>query len=497
MIQPLFPQVHKAVNEMMQTISNMPDARLYQLLAPMQSGKTQFIIEMYLRFKQEFPNCMGLYIVGHNHKDFIDQNFTRLEYLITKDCYCLTLSERRQSKINGRPLKSFINDPILIFFDENHFADGIEQTIDRFLKTNKLYANKNVYLVCVSATPFSSVAQADETTVMYDSMLMPTYKSVSMMLKRGDIFEASPILKKEKDKFRIIDDSPAYKAMKDVILKKDHGYIILRTSKKAEADYLIKELTKRFPKKVHVRHWNQSKQMSSPGDFFNAYCPDNITIVIVQQKARMGNTIPTKFVHMVYDYSPNASIATIAQGLLGRCCGHGKINDQVKVFTHLKQAEAYSLFENGLFEDFYAFVDEHQLKTSQRSEVELTTGITFATEVLESKSLDRNIIVKQVRDHLGAKFGENPMFDDSMVVHRLSKNKMEKEGIWYQNIIDNPLNDAGRKKLSRHPKKVSVLVDDRRMPCRVFAAFRYESNKPTIGLIPKPTSIYNNIEANE
>jgi hypothetical protein len=36
-----------------------------------------------------------------------------------------------------------------------------------------------------------------------------------------------------------------------------------------------------------------------------------------------------------------------------------------------------------------------------------------------------------------------------MVVRLLSKNKIEKEGIWYRDIIDNPLNAAGIKKLSR------------------------------------------------
>ena len=150
MNKPIYPQVEKAVNEMMQKISESPDARFYQLLAAMQSGKTQFIIEMYLKFKEEFPNAMGLYIVGHNHKDFIEQNFTRLEHLENHDLYCLTLRERRQSKIKGRPLKSYTNDPVILFYDENHFAEKIEQTIDCFLKANGLYPNKNVFIIGVS-----------------------------------------------------------------------------------------------------------------------------------------------------------------------------------------------------------------------------------------------------------------------------------------------------------------------------------------------------------
>ena len=486
----LFAQVTKAVNEMMGMILNRPDERFYLLMAPMQSGKTQFIQDMYCKFREHYPNCMGLYVVAHNHKDFIDQNFTRLEHLSSIDLHCLTLRERRLGRVKNRPLKSFTNDPLVIFFDENHFGDGVSQTIDNWLKFNKLYPAKNVYLIGVSATPFSSVLRAVNTTVMYDSALMPTYKSVTAMLNRGDIEEATPILKKVKNKMVVIEEAPAFKYLENIINTKDNGYIILRIPKKEDAQFLEKDLIKRFGKKVFIRHWNQTHQILSPNEFFSVYRKNVITIVIVQQKARMGNTIPSRFAHMVYDYSPSSAVATVSQGLEGRMCGHGKINDQVKIFAHIKQATAYSLFEQGKFEEFYEYMSIHGLKASQRSLVATSTGQEIVTEIITSLTSDRSTVRTQVKNHLTQKFGKNPLFGE-MVVRLLTKN--EWEGYWYKSIIDNEINEASNKKLMRDTNKVSVLIDDRLVPHKVYATFRTGAYTPTNDLIPKPTSIYSQI----
>ena len=102
-------------------------------MAAMQSGKTAFIEHMWAELKKSFPEAIGLYVVSHNHKDFISQNFQRLEHLQALDFHCLTLKERRLGKIKKRPLKSYTNQPVFIFFDESHFGDRVSQTIDNWL----------------------------------------------------------------------------------------------------------------------------------------------------------------------------------------------------------------------------------------------------------------------------------------------------------------------------------------------------------------------------
>jgi len=483
-----FPQVNKAVNELMNLIMNRNNERFYLLMAPMQSGKTQFIEDAFITIKEKFPQSMGLYVASHNHKDFIEQNFSRLEHLESIDFHCLTLSERRLSRIKKRPIGTFTNDPVFIFFDENHFGDGVEQTIDNWLRHNKLYPGKNVYLIGVSATPFSSIRRALNTTIIYDIELMPTYKSVTQMLNRGDIIEATPLIKKEKNKMMVFTQSEAYLTMENIINTKNDGYIILRIPKQAQAFFLEKELKNKFGRKIHVRNWNQDMQMSSPSDYFGAYRKNVVTIVIVQQKARMGNTIPTQFVHMVYDYCPTSPVATVAQGLLGRMCGHGKINHQVKVFSHLDQAKAYSLFENKKLDEFSDYLGENRLKASARSTLSVLDQEGVVTEVLSYSPSESNEDVKdKVRKFLANKYGPRPLFD-GMIVRKLSKNIHE--GSWYKKILKKGLSSPDCSKLLRDVNKVSVLIDDRFGHYKIYATFGVENSATKTELIAKPNSLY-------
>lgn len=490
MIAPIFPQVDRAVKEMMHLILTRTNEFFFLLVAAMQSGKTQFIEDMFILLKKLFPGAMGIYVASHNHKDFISQNFSRLEHLEAIDFYCLTLRERRKGQINKRPLKSFTNDPIFVFFDENHHGDGVRQTIDRWLEDNQLYPARKVYMIGVSATPFSSILRAKNTTVMYDSSLMPSYKSVTLMLQRGDLEEATPISKSINQKITIIETAPAYQYLENIIMTKDCGYAILRLPNKEHANNFEKHLLKKFGQRVHVRQWNQQNQLDNPGEYFATFRKNVVTVVLVQQKARLGNTIPTKFAHMVYEYSPSASVATVAQGLLGRMCGHNKINDHVKVFTHLKHARAYSLFETGQIDIFYAYIAANNLKPSLRSNMVVTTGQNNVTEIISSNTSDRASVIGQVQKHLTEKFGELPVFSD-MTFRVLSRNNFE--GYWYKEIFDGPMDEAASKKLVREPQKVSVIVDDRKLPYNVYASFRQGEYIPVCTLAPKATSIYSKI----
>lgn len=491
----LFAQVTKAVDEMMDMILNRPDERFFLLMASMQSGKTAFIEVMYTRLKQQFPDAIGLYVVAHNQKDFIGQNHNRLEHLESMDFYCLTLKDRRLDKIKKRPQKSFQNTPIFVFFDENHFGDGCEQTVDLWLARNGLYPRKQTYMIGISATPFSSALRAQETTVRFDLKLMPKYKSVTTMLKNGDIEEATPLLGIVNKKFTILKDTPVYKYMEKIILNNDSGYCILRIPQQCNALLLEKELKKIFGKKIHVRHWNQKNPIGSAVDYFSYYRLGVVTIVLLQQKARMGSTIPTDHIRMVYEFSPSGAIATIAQSLLGRMCGHGKLNHNVKVFTHFKQAEAFSLFENGKFDEFANFISAHQLKPSQRSKVTLTDGDGIVTEIFEIPFTSKGLIKKDVLSLLAQTYGPLPQFTKT-VVRMLSKNKFE--GYWYKEIlnrtIDGTVDLAANKRLLRDGKnKTAILIDDRTANFKVYATFRLNDSIMKRTVIPKDSSIYSAI----
>lgn len=490
MIRPVFAQVEKAVDEMIEKIKNKPDKRLFLLFAPTQGGKTAFIERLYARLKEIYPNAMGLYVVAHNHTDFVDQIKTRIEHLEAQDLYFLSLRERRLGKIKKRPLKSFQNDPIFIFFDENHFGDGCEQTIDRWLKHNGLYPIKQTFMIGVSATPFSSALKAKDTTVHYSQALMPSYKSVTMMLKNGDIEEATPIMGLQNKKLVVFTESPSYQFLEKTILENDSGYCLLRIPKKKDALFFEKELKKKFGKKVFIRHWNQENPIDSPGDYLSIYRANVVTIIIVQCKARMGSTLNTALVKMVYDYSPNGAIATVVQGLLGRACGHGKIDHKVKVFSHLLQAQAYSLFENGKIDEFSDFVLEHELKTSPRSKVELTDGDGIVTKVFDYDPLEKmDLLKKKVLTSLTQTYGSLTQFNKT-VMRTLSENNFE--GYWYEEILDGKVDSyVANKRLLRDGDSItSILIDNREAQNKVYATFRLESSTLKTEIVPKENSIY-------
>ncbi len=128
--------------------------------AGMQAGKTEFIACMHELLREIYPNTLSLYVTAHNHLDFRYQNFSRLEHLETIDLYCLTMADRRKDKIKGKNICQYSNDPIVVFFDESHFGDGLEQTIDTWIQRNGLNPSRRVIFVGISATPFSSIERA-------------------------------------------------------------------------------------------------------------------------------------------------------------------------------------------------------------------------------------------------------------------------------------------------------------------------------------------------
>lgn len=152
-------QTVKAARE---TLSLIDDHKLnfIVLAAGMQSGKTKYIACTHELLKEIYPKTLSLYVTAHTHKDFIKQNKDVLGHLEAIDLHCLTLSDRRKDRIKGRCISQYTNDPIIIFFDESHFGDGLEQTIDEWIKRNELHPSRRVVFIGVSATPFSSIERA-------------------------------------------------------------------------------------------------------------------------------------------------------------------------------------------------------------------------------------------------------------------------------------------------------------------------------------------------
>ncbi len=154
-------QVVKAARETLNLVDEH-NLNFIVVAAGMQSGKTKYIACTHELLKEVYPKTLSLYVTAHNHKDFIKQNKDVLGHMEAIDLHCLTLSDRRKDKIKGKSINRYSNDPIIVFFDESHFGDGLDQTIDTWIQRNGLNPSRRVVFVGVSATPFSSIDRAME-----------------------------------------------------------------------------------------------------------------------------------------------------------------------------------------------------------------------------------------------------------------------------------------------------------------------------------------------
>ena len=154
-------QVFKAARESLNLVDEHK-MNFIVVAAGMQAGKTDYIACTHELLKEVYPKTLSLYVTAHNHLDFRYQNFSRLEHLENTDLYCLTLADRRKDKIKGKLIYQYSNDPIVIFFDESHFGDGLDQTVDSWIQRNGLSPSRRVIFVAISATPFSSIERAQE-----------------------------------------------------------------------------------------------------------------------------------------------------------------------------------------------------------------------------------------------------------------------------------------------------------------------------------------------
>jgi hypothetical protein len=488
-----FPQVVKAAVETLYHIEQ--GTNKITLFAPMQSGKTDFIEYAHELFVDRYKNAIGLYVTSYNHREFLGQNHGRLEHLATGNfnLYCLTLRDKKLGIIKGKPLKDFPNNPVFIYYDESHFGDGVNQSMHNWLVANGLIPVKNVFLISVSATCFQSFNIPNSALVTFDPKLMPIYESITNKIANGDIYESEWMIKKRKHNIEFNYDNQTYRELKRMAENKETGIAIVRIPKRELALAAI-EIFKKLGKRVFVREWNMSNPISNIDEYFGKCPPGWLKICVVQQKARMGNSIPTEYVKLVYEYQPKAHIANIAQSLAGRCCGHGKKDHHVKVYSHLTQLKAYSLFEQKRFDEFYTFCLEHKLKVSNRSKVESQFTEIESGSFKISKEASEQMIRTKVIEELKLK-GHN-YFMNNPEVRTLGEYDVDGDDFrFFNNCLSSGRNPIATRKVKNEYGHSSCLRDDLGNLNYDMVYFGYRTNRMAYKdqVVPTEKSIYHHI----
>ncbi len=355
-------------------------ARTILLAHPMQSGKTNIMRAVTHLLRELLPEVQAIYICANDQLDFRTQNRRDLAPHVE----LLNRTQRRKLE------ELRVDRPTVVFYDESHFGDGADMTIQQFLERHGLLDQSLAVFCGVSATPMTSLDCLDATVWADMAMLEAAgYNSPRLMLERGRLRQAAPMFETpsrrdlgrspEASDVQVLTDNPALQDLEArLAAKRRDGYVLIR-ARRCEAEALRAYLEERWGARVYVVDWNQHNREFGPEQFFSQSNYGVVSVVLVQHKARMGTRIDTGRCHFMFEYSRQrrgASVDTIAQSFLGRACGFGKQDHDAVVYSRPDVARAYTLLmsQAGGGSAFASFCERHALRPAQRARVQHRLG---------------------------------------------------------------------------------------------------------------------------
>lgn len=377
------------------------DARTGLVFSPMQSGKTSIIACIFRLLRALIPEIRGVYICANDQIDLRRQNLDRLQHLPNFEVL---------SRVDRRTW--MFDELMIVFYDENHHGDGVNMTINEFLKKNDVKRSPRVAFCGVSATPFSSIDALDCTIWPdLDALHAAGYNSPGEMLRNKRLKEADQLFERTlSGKILVRESANVYQHIISILKEPvPYGYGMIRATYE-EATALENHLQDRFGESVFIKHWNMHAREFSPESFFRQRRPGVFTLVLVQHKARMGNTIDTEHCRFLYEYSPSAHLDTIMQSLLGRACGFQKREHTAIVYSNVVMAKAYTMFAESRGDparlgQFREYCLSNKLKLSVRSTFGQRAA-EYEVELLDQLFLHGNSSTEVVRDAVARRVAE-------------------------------------------------------------------------------------------
>ncbi|HYX38822.1 MAG TPA: hypothetical protein VE954_37425 [Oligoflexus sp.] len=392
------------------------------LISPFQSGKTNIIACIFFLLKGVFPDIKGIVVCANDQVDLRSQNNERLEHI--PGLKVLSRSDRQDWAESS--------DLMIVFYDENHFGDGINMTINDFFEKHKVKTTKNIFFCGVSATPFTSLDCLEfEEWPNLDELEKAGYNSPRMMLKNGRFQEADELFVRQKvgDKVRVQVNSKSKVCRHiETILngKMPSGYAMVR-AKSSEAEILEEYLKNLYGERIFIKQWNMNNRDFST-TFFQQERRGIFTLVIVQQKARMGNTIDTRYCHFMYENANSSTIDTITQSFMGRACGFGKQDHKAIIYSHRDKAMAYDILINsdGKIDDLERFTEFcRRLKLRPAARASLNTRVPeYELELMVEKTFHGRTKPEAIEVFIRGELEKRGLKRSNGSVRTLSKTKI-------------------------------------------------------------------------
>jgi hypothetical protein len=275
-----------------------------------------------------------------------------------QDCRIIVM---RNSNIRK---SSHILENCVVFIDESHYGAGENSVLTNFFRRSDIdwknkeeLQEKNIYLVSVSATPFSE-SHSDLESCKEDVVLKVTedYYGISEFYRSGQISPANtndfkrnsngayPIVEYIRDAYDQMDTNSngdkiglifirAYREKPNVI--KNNSFI--------QQNFKIKELSTKEGNRIDYNSVNEELKM-----MFSTYDNNRAkpVLFLIKGAYRAGVTINMKdkdYINMIYDNS--SEMAATYQGLAGRLSGYRFTEDdkikRTKLYLNIEHVEKY------------------------------------------------------------------------------------------------------------------------------------------------------------
>lgn len=339
------------------------------LCAQPQEGKTGVAraVSIILFHSDEVPDCYRLdtsslqiqkiyFICGFQHTDLRKQ--ARREMNITLANRKIPISvffgqDMKKALDNSDKGKSEFPDfkDSLVIIDESHWGAKSNSVYHRFLVKGGItpdadvskWTTDNTYVISISATPMAEMVDSDvrERGIDKEYVILKsadTYLSMKKMLDNNCIYQ-SKNLNNEDGISHLTGLLEEYQSQRGKINRK---YAVVRVPNEKCSTILKKKINDELDDisviDTHYRYGDESdlNQIVST-------VPDKFTVIVIYDRLRAGVQLDTSNISFVYEQKSSSSSAcdTVAQGLVGRCCGHNKEKNYVHVYCNVSSVTDY------------------------------------------------------------------------------------------------------------------------------------------------------------
>lgn len=325
-------------------------SRKVVLVAQMQSGKTgtaKFVTHYLLNCQQDVPIKTGRvwFICGMNDNDLRQQCITEFKGLIGPE---QILFSKQLEKLVGRLKQQKASAGSLaaelVIIDESHYASCTNSLVDRFLEL----CSCDRLELSVSATPMAELSQverAGKSVVILEPG--PGYYSISNLFSQGLVKQASRVA--DPEQFAdLVAQEYELQSQED-----QHFYNIVRIPSRWYYQDLEDELNELDLDIDFINyHTKLAKQELDDFNRVISQPPAKMTIIWIYNSLRAGKQLNTANLGFVHD-TANSCPDTIAQSLLGRILGYGKMAHQVRCYTDLGSAKKMLTWVKRRFDPSY------------------------------------------------------------------------------------------------------------------------------------------------